>query len=58
MPILSKLSELDLEFPLEELFGVLGIVAEDLIHSEELGFVVLNHAAVGGDGYLAAGACV
>ena len=41
-----------------QLLGALGVVAQDVVHSQELRLLVLDHTGVGGQAYLAVGAGV
>ena len=49
VPVGLELVELDLQLLQEDVAGVEGAVLEDVAHREELRFVVLDHAGVGGD---------
>ena len=55
MPFLFEFAELDFEFELEELAGLLGGEVEEILGGEEVGPVVFDHADVGRDGDLAIG---
>ena len=55
MPFVLQLPKLDLELPLQQIHGLLGVVAQHLLHPHEFGLVAHNHAGIGGDAGFAIG---
>ena len=53
MPLLGKLVEPYLQLLTQQVASVLGIVAKDILHTEEAGFAIANDARVGRNGHLA-----
>ena len=58
VPAVLELVQPDLELFSKEFPGMIGIVGEDVVHTEELRLVVLDYAGVRGNGGLAVGECV
>ena len=47
MPVILQLAQADAELLLQQVLGMVGIVNEDILHGQELRFVILNDATVG-----------